>query len=273
MFSVENKYAVKYANLPILNYETRKQCRKEFDFYTACANKKLDFLPEIVFSTADDTEILIVMKLYNPIKPNEWDENLQKTAAELCAKINAVDATDFNNIFQIQEEEPPYPLSLSYQNWINLQEKFPQNINAALLKEMHENFADISSLGESAIPKTLCHGDYHPQNFVRNAGKLIICDWQNVGMGKGIGDITFFISRGADMGLKIDRDKLIADYCGALLRYANINVSMNDLYKTVAVNEFTVSFKFWAQYLQESDIDRVIHIYDAMVESYRFIVG
>ena len=286
LYSVEDKYVVKYANLPMLDIETRKQYRKEFDFYKICSNKKLDFIPQVIFQTANDDEILIVMNLYIPIKVEEWDKNLQKSATQLCARINAVDTTDFIRVFQNQEEkiteadnndeqgEDPYPLSLSYQNWVNLQEKFPEYIDAVLLKEMYENFDNIDSYtNKLAIPETLCHGDCHPQNFLKNVDKLIICDWQGVGIGKGIGDIAFFISRGADMGLKIDRDKLIADYCGALLKYANIKVNVEVLYKKVATDEFGVSFRFWAHYLQGSDIGRVLNIYNAMVKSYNLLLA
>ena len=285
VFSVADKYVVKYANLSTLDFETRKQYRNEFDFYQICSNKNFDFIPEVIFQTSYDDEMLIIMKKYIPIKVEEWDENLQKSAMELCANINAVDTTDFISIFQDHDKkianandgddkgEDPYPLSLSYQNWVNLQKKFPEHIDAVLLKEMYENFDNIDIYtGKQTIPETLCHGDYHPQNFLKNGDKLIICDWQAVGIGKGIGDIAFFISRGIDMGLKVDRDKLIADYYEALLKYTNIKVDVYDLHKNVAANEFGVSFRFWAHYLENSDIDRVLNIYNAMVKSYGLLL-
>lgn len=279
VFSVDYQYIIKYAYLPALDFEIRKQYRKEFSFYKICSGKNIDFLPEIVFQTANDDEILLVMKKYAPIKPADWDENLQKSAMELCAHINAVDTTDFNALFQEQEKqndeeqhEDSYPLSLSYQNWVNLQKKFPEHIDAALLKEMYADFDDMGACADKLdIPETLCHGDCHPQNFLKDGDKLKICDWQGAGIGRGIGDVAFFISRGADMGLDINRDKLIEDYCGALLKYANIKVNVSDLHKNVAADEFWVSFRYWAGYLQTSDIDRVLNIYNSMVNSYVFL--
>jgi len=275
VFTVADKYVVKYINLSTLNAGTRKQYQKEFDFYRIDANKKIDFIPEIIFQATDDDEIIIVMKKYIPIKTEEWDVNLQTAAAEICAKINALNIVDYIKIIQNPEadngnikDEDPHPLSLSYQNWTNLQKKFPGNIDATLLEEMYNNYKNKIDTSKFNIPETLKHGDFHPQNFLKNGEKLIICDWQGVCMGKGIGDIAFFISRGTDMGLKINRDKLISDYNEALIQHTNIETSLTDLHKTVAANEFGVSFKFWAEYLQDADINKVLNIYTKMVESY-----
>ena len=286
VYSADDKYVVKYAYQPDLDYEVCKQCRNEFYFYEICTKKNLDFIPEIIFQTANDNEILLVMQKYTPIKVEEWDESLQKSAMELCARINATDTTDFISIVQSREnetgekiinvgqDEKPYPLSLSYQNWVNLFVKFPGYIDAVLLEEMYKNFNNICSYGNKQfIPETLCHGDCHPQNFLKNGNKLIVCDWQGVNIGKGIGDVAFFISRGADMDLKIDRNKLISDYTEALYKYANIHVNVSDFHNTVAVDEFSVSFRFWAQYLQDSNINRVLNIYNTMVKNYKLILN
>jgi len=72
---------------------------------------------------------------------------------------------------------------------------------------------------------------------------------------------------------KIDRDMLIAHYGKALLKYADIKVDTRDLHKNIAASEFDVSFKFWAGYLQNSDISRVCNIYNAMVKSYHLLLA
>ena len=173
-----------------------------------------------------------------------------------------------------EQADDPYPLSLSLGNWERLQHKFPGHIDALLLKDMYENFDMIGAYQDNIntiIPESLCHGDYHPENILKDGDKLIICDWQNVGTGKGINDVAFFISRGADMGLKINRDKLIEWYSEALLKYADIKVDVNDFYGSIAAFEFGISFQFWAGYLQDSSIERVLNIYNPMVSSYNLL--
>ena len=283
VYFIDDTYVVKYAYFPQLDADTRKGYRNEFNFYKTCSNQKNIFIPEVILQTINDDEMLIVMKKYFPVKPEEWNENLQKYAIELCAQINAIDATGFVKIFQEQEKQSdanelsiaddnPHPLSVSYRDWNNLQIKFPKHIDAELLKEMYENFDQINSYANKlGMPETLCHGDCHPNNFLKDGDRLVICDWQGIGMGKGIGDVAFFISRGADMGIKINRDMLIESYREALLKYANIEVKVSDLHKSVAANEFGVSFRFWAGFLQTSEISRVLDIYNAMVNNYNLL--
>lgn len=284
VYSVEDKYVCKYVYFPELSADTREGYRKEFSFYRICSNRKITIIPEVVFQIINDDEMLIVMKKYSPIKPEEWNDELQKHATELCAQINAMSITRFADIFEEHikqtdtdesnvKQDDPHPLSASYRDWKNLQMKFPEHIDAELLKEMYENFYEMDSYANKLnIPETLCHGDCHPNNFLKSDDKLVICDWQGVGIGRGIGDIAFFISRGTDIGIKIDRDILIETYCKALLKYANIKVGVNDLHKNVAASEFGVSFRFWAGFLQDSEIVRVLNIYNQMVTNYDFLL-
>ena len=45
-------------------------------------------------------------------------------------------------------------------------------------------------------PHKICHCDFHAINIMLNDEDIVVCDWQCVGIGKGAGDISFFISRG-----------------------------------------------------------------------------
>jgi len=288
VFSVDDKYVIKYySHLSELDDITRMMCRKEYDFYKICSRKNIDFIPEVVFQIANDDEILILMKKYSPIKNGEWTENLQKCAAELCAKINAMDTADFNEIFikyeKLKEQlnkivgyksdgtpifKDEYPLSLSYQNWKNIQEKFPEHIDGVLLKEMCDNFDKRISL----IPETLCHGDWNPNSCLKDGDKLLVCDWAEVGMGKGIDSVTWFIKSGEMMGININRNKFIDEYCRALYKYANIEINLDDLLKHFAASDFGVAFTFGAENLQSTDIDSVLRSYNTMVNNYKLII-
>lgn len=288
VYSVEDKYVIKYYScLPELDFITRMMCQKEYDFYKICSRKNIDFIPEVIFQIASDDEILILMKKYSPIKNEEWTENLQKRAVELYAKINALDMADFNEMFlkygKLKEElnkivgyksdgtpifKDEYPLSRSYQNWESLQEKFSEHIDGSLLKEMYVNFDKRIS----PIPETLCHGDWNPNSCLKDGDKLVICDWAEVGIGKGIDSVTWFIKSGKRWGINMNRDKLIEEYCKALLKYANIEITIDDLHKHFAASDFGIGFTFGAEYLQSADIDSVLISYNKMVHDYKLII-
>lgn len=274
ILNADNTFIIKYAVLYELDAAKSAQFQREYDFYRRCTDEKIDFIPEVVYQFANDNEILIALEKYTTIRSDEWDNDLQKRAMRLCARINAADITDDEALLHIDKENDTYSLSDSYQNWCRLQEKFPLHINASMLTEMYENHNEVELYAESlVIPKTLCHGDFHPNNFLIHHNKLIICDWQNVNIGRGIDDVAFFMSRGSDMGLQMNRDMLIREYCEAFHQHTNERIELADLYKQIATSEFSVSFKFWADYLQNSSIERVMGIYNSMVNSYQFVLS
>lgn len=273
IFDIDGKYIAKYAHKPEHDTKIYNMFVKEYDFYQKYSGKCYDFIPDVVFQTANQEEIFIVMQKYAAINHNEWNDSLKKQAMQLCARINSIDTNIFSTMPQNKNDYgsdyDTYPLTVSFENWRLLQNKFPEHIDASLLNAMYEDFNAINEYAEQlAIPKTLCHGDFHPGNFLMDGNKLIVCDWQTVGISRGIGDVAFFISRGSDMGIPMNQNMLIEEYYESMLKITDEKIELNDLYKNVAATDFFVSFKFWAEYLQSSDKSRVLSIYNSMVNSY-----
>jgi len=266
IFDVDGKYIVKYARKTGNDPKIFNMFVKEYDFYRLYSDICSDFIPDVIFQTANQEEIFIVLRKYAVINHDQWNDDLIKRAMQLCARINSIDAT-FQETNDYGSDYDVYPLTVSLENWLSVQNRFPDHIDASLLNAMYENFDAINSYAKQLpIPKTLCHGDFHPQNFLMDGDKLIICDWQTVGIGRGISDVAFFISRGSDMGISMNKNMMIEEYHKSM-KY----VELSDLYKNVAASDFYVSFKFWAEYLLESDISRVLSIYNSMAESYKTI--
>ena len=48
--------------------------------------------------------------------------------------------------------------------------------------------------GYAILKKVLIHGDFHWDNLLEDAGNILICDWQGVGIGGASGDISFFLA-------------------------------------------------------------------------------
>jgi len=275
VFSADEKYVIKYTNISELDSNTKRSLKKEYEFYKLCDNK-FDIIPEVIFQYSNEDELLIIFKKYQPIKDNEWTEKLQSQAMEMCARIHAMDTKDFSELFEKnnakQWNENTHTLEVSLESWSKLQKKFPESIDISILNEMYKNFNDVISYADKIpIPKTLCHGDYHPWHFLRSGDKAVICDWQNADIGNGVGDVAFFISRG-ETRLDIDRDKLITAYMKHLSKYANIEIDKNDILKQIAISEFDVSFRFWADYLQNGSLESVMKIYSKMVKSYKLLL-
>jgi len=51
------------------------------------------------------------------------------------------------------------------------------------------------------LPLTLCHGDAHHENLLtRDDGAWVWADWQEVGIGCGVDDVSFFYQRSMAAG-------------------------------------------------------------------------
>jgi len=197
VFLCDNRYVIKYASSSILNDVVMGQCKNEYGFYKMFTDK-IDFIPEVVLQFSNDEEIMIVFKKYEAIPNSRWDEALQKYAMDLCAQINALDCNASHNRSWLETEQEPgqYPLSESHENWNHLQVKFSEHINASLLNEMYADFYEIAAYTEKLpIPKTFCHGDFAPANFLLDKDKLLVCDWQDTHIGTGIGAVTYFLQQ------------------------------------------------------------------------------
>jgi len=277
VFDVAGKYIAKYAQQTARDAKVYPMFVTEYDFYRKCSSKGYEFIPKVVFQTATQDELIIVLQKYTPIHYGEWDDGLIHRAMRLCARINAIDTGDFAPSAQSEgsygDDYDSYPLSTSYANWCLLQQKFPVDIDASSLEAMYKAFAQIRLEAEAlAIPKTLCHGDFHPGNFLREGDNLLICDWQTVRFNRGIGDVSFFINRGTDMGITINRQQTIEAYHDSIHAFTSEKIEMRDLNQYVAAADFYVSFKFWAEHLQSSDKSRVLDIYNSMVASYKSLI-
>ena len=118
----------------------------------------------------------------------------------------------------------------------------------------------------------ICHGDFHPENILFDTAKnLIICDWQNVKIGKGISDISFFIERAIGFGINVNADKLINYYCTCLSKYTDRVIENDILLKEKSAAALLTIFSFWAYYLKESEKERIFPFYNEMVNSFRFL--
>jgi hypothetical protein len=101
-----------------------------------------------------------------------------------------------------------------------------------------------------------------------NNEHIVVCDWQCVGIGKGAGDISFFISRGKADGININEESLINHYCERLSSYSKTEINKSDIYNVINASTVFTSFMYWAYYLKNADLDTVLEIYNKMVNSF-----
>ncbi|MBE5893539.1 MAG: hypothetical protein E7286_09245 [Lachnospiraceae bacterium] len=239
--------------------EHLKSYRKEYDFYKLNQKLRLPYVPKIIYAEVHLVYgILLVMECYRTFTHEQWDFTLQKRAVDLCAKLNSVPT---KQMLPIGIKCNPMHIDKdftrnSYHTWLNVIEEHNGKFNRNLLDVIYKNVEEVCSVLNSA-PQYVCHGDFHPENILTDGEQLYICDWQGVNIGKCVGDISFFISRGLGFGIQIDTEKLLAYYCERLSEYIGIEIESGILQKERSASTLLVTFSFWANYLKNASYESV----------------
>ena len=274
IYCADGKYIVKHAVFSDLDASVTQSLKNEYAFYKWSAARQIGYIPDILFQAVNGMEMIIVMKKHAALIREDWGFDMQKRAMRLCASINATSTDGFESLHSADKVFYDYPLAVSLGNWLKLHDRHPGVIDASLLSSMYDKHDEILMSAEKlAVPQTLCHGDFHPYNFLADGERLMICDWQSVSAARGIGDVAFFISRGSAMGIDIDKDMLIKEYHGAACRRLGETLKLEDLYTVCAASEFSVSFKFWAEHLQNSSVEQIKGIYDPMAANFKLLMS
>lgn len=246
-----------------------KSYQKEYDFYQLNQTLQLPYIPKIIYSeTHSEYGILLVMEHYQAIAHEQWNLDLQKRAVDLCAKLNSIPLEQVASLglswtpIQIEEDFTRN----AYQNWINVINEHEGRFDCNILDILYKNLGEVCRVLNTE-PQHISHGDFHPENILTDGEQLYICDWQGIHIGKGAGDISFFMSRGMGLGIHMDADILLPYYCERLSEYTGKHISLETIQKESNATTLLVSFSFWAEYLKNVPYERVAQHFYEMVDA------
>lgn len=218
-------------------------------------------------------EILILMKKYKqPERENVGEELLRKIAGALaCVHMDSKPDFLCNDVKQeklMTEERVKYCLN----GWRKVLAEHPKTFLEESLYHIAEAINDIIKWHDSE-KKVLIHGDFHWDNLLEDAGNILICDWQGVGIGGASGDISFFLSRlGAD-GITIDEKRFLELYSDEVKARTGVIANADEIARHMAAANVITSFSFWHEFLHGNEESRVRGIYDKMVLDFDFLQG
>ena len=249
-----------------------KSSEKEYGFYSISNEFDLNYLPKVIYTEKNDClGIIIVLNKYTDIQRHEWNLKRQLSTVDIIAKIHS-ESDFFINRFALKKElfeAKDGQLEKSLNDWICVIKKY--DLDECIINEIKINFGQVINFINSK-KHYFCHGDFHPDNFVLDEkGELVILDWANYHIGCK-DEIAFFISRGYDCGIDIQEESIKKHYCERLSYYSGENISMLDIEVECNMSTVFVSFLYWAEYLQDTNIDRVNSIYEKMIYSYKWLV-
>ncbi|MCL2701905.1 MAG: hypothetical protein FWE88_09490 [Phycisphaerae bacterium] len=97
---------------------------------------------------------------------------------------------------------------------------------------------------------------------------LMICDWQNIHIGKCSGDFSFFLKRGFNFGIDQSDVVLFDHYYHQLSRHAREPIDRPVLWRETYASTVHNSFLFWPYHLKRADFARTKSIYDGMIHAF-----
>jgi len=101
-----------------------------------------------------------------------------------------------------------------------------------------------------AFPVTLCHGDCHLGNVLRDEeGHFVWADWAEVGMGAGPADLSFLIQRANAGGARFSVDELSSVYHRQLIEALGEPISLDEIRRVMDAQELRTRLLEWPHYL------------------------
>lgn len=236
---------------------------KEARFYTCFSSKEYSFLPEVFYCWYSDEEIRLVMKEYRLPDRYCFDDCMLERIMTVLAQIHNLPVPDF---LIRENEEQPFQIDDAQrercmQGWQAVINEHGSTFSKADLQRVAETINAVNQKCHTS-KRCCCHGDFHFDNLLEDDdGKLIVCDWQGVGVGQPSGDISFFLSRLHADGVNVSRDKAIRVYCES----SNGGVTEQEIDLQMRLANLNTSFLFWYSYLHGSAEERVAGIFKRMV--------
>lgn len=237
--------------------------QREFLFYTNYSSSAYPFLPKVYHCYQSDHEIQIIMEKYRPLNRNSLDAEVLEKVLAILAQIHSLPIPDFlpsmdTKPLMINQAD----ISQYLLGWQEVVEEHGQEFSKDDLYRIAESINVINKKVHST-KYSLCHGDFHFENILEDDnGNIIVCDWQNIGIGHVSEDISFLLSRLSADGCNISKEKAIQIYCN----YSNTEVTQEEIAMQMSLANLNTSFMFWHNYLHGCSVDRVRDVLKKMVE-------
>jgi thiamine kinase-like enzyme len=115
----------------------------------------------------------------------------------------------------------------------------------------------------SSFPLTLCHGDCHIDNLLLDTqDQLIWADWQEVRMGPGPLDLSFFYQRAWQAGGAVPFDKMVATYSQRVTEQMEKRLPLEYLQQVLDAIELRGWLLDWPPYLMYSSSQRLLELFE-----------
>lgn len=255
---------------------------REVLFYSRLAGTIPLLLPEVVASYGPEEGatldgLALLLKEYRSPQPvASWDPDQYEAVARQLARLHALYWGKAEKLARLEWLRQPNddfsPLresALSAWRALWAQERLVKVFDALVIdrieKALDHLTSRLSAPTSSELPLTLCHGDAHHENLlVREDGAWVWTDWQEVGIGHGADDVSFFYQRAVAAGGKAVLTDMLCAYHKELEHQTGTTIHLEALQRRAALHELTTRLFHWPVYLEHAP-ESVIRVHVSRV--------
>ena len=246
------------------NEQILARAQRELNFYRSFTGDFPVALPTFLGGTSDKTGTCLLLGAYRKAPPaTNWTSleftQLVRQLAQLHARFwdRTSEFLTFPWLRDLVAATSEAEQHQAQQAWLTLaeQSRLGDLLKAPILEHVLGSITRVAELElqMADIPLTLCHGDFHTANLLWAAdGQFIWADWQEVGLGYGPEDLSFFIQRASHEGAHIDTDLLVFAYHHELATILGTDISLSTIEKVVATSELRTQLLFWPHYVHQA---------------------
>ena len=251
-----------------------ERAQREFLFYQQLAPRVPLRVPHVVAHVRDPQGTALLLSAYQPSPPaSQWQE---EDYVEAARQIGELHATFWKNTEQIaqcswlqrrKEHISKLQVKQVEAQWQAMQEDahFVLLIPGHRFQRVIHFLPLILSLENLLIPfpLTVCHGDCHSDNVLRDKhGDLVWADWQEVGVGIGPEDLSFFFQRAFHAGGAVPYEAMISTYHKQIEAQTRQLLPTTRLGEVLDIIEVSAWILQWPGYLRQTSPQQLLKVLD-----------
>jgi thiamine kinase-like enzyme len=250
-----------------------QRAQREFAFYQTLAASIPLRIPRLLSSYADqDFGVCLLFAVYQLPSPtitwpeSDYDEvagQLARLHAQFWRKSDALAAHTWLRQPSLETNEDEIEQALTTWRGLRDQQRLRHVLTAAAYEAVCHKLAHMATVDRiiRSFSMTLCHGDCHLDNLLRDGdGNLVWADWQEVGLGAGPEDLSFFFQRALAMGRDIPVERMTAVYQERLRSLTGKEILLAQVKQIVHTSELRTSLLYWPSYLQQASAEQIANL-------------
>jgi len=246
--------------------------RREIHFYRDLADSIPLQIPAVLGTISDTSASCLCLRAYQVAPPIEtWSERHYREIAGQLGQFHAAfwkRTEELSHLSWLRQlASPPDGTTLQHatESWHALAglPNYQTVLTSAEIAwiEAMVSHMDYTDSVLQAFPMTLCHGDCHHGNLLMDGdGEWRWADWQEVGIGRGPEDLSFFLQRARMAGGAVPEDAVVRAYHQCLEAAAGQSIRLTTVKQVVDASELRTLLLLWPPFLSRVPVQQLREI-------------